>query len=444
MSKGHTRYRVIRQSLVTAFACLLSAGPGTLLLFPFDAGTAWALERGGGRPANAAGSARAQKAPSKVDRKPRAASADQGSMRRAASAPAKTKAPAKATAPARTQQPVAADRSASVKKPTAGSQPAATSDTRQRLASREQSRAKRDDAERAALAERQAKERDASKRAQTSQATGAKREELQDRKDAQRREDRTDEIADKRDDRKEDIDERREQRAEEVADRRKEYQDNREEIREDRLDAIEELQENRLDHLEEAREDREDLIRDLQDERMDLWEDVYDDRRYWGDWDDDDDDNEWLWGIVGGVAGYAIGAAVNSPPEGTVPVVVPGSSTQYQYYGGAFYQPAPTGTGYVTTPAPVGAQVEAPPIDCTIVFGPDDTGYCFFQGAFFLYDDKHDQYIVAEPPTGTSVPYLPEGYEEVDIDGVTYMKLGTTHYRPYYEGDEVVYVVTKV
>jgi hypothetical protein len=44
---------------------------------------------------------------------------------------------------------------------------------------------------------------------------------------------------------------------------------------------------------------------------------------------------------------------------------------------------------------------------------------------------------------GTSVPYLPGGYEEVNIEGITYMKLGTTHYRPYYEGDEAVYVVTR-
>lgn len=88
--------------------------------------------------------------------------------------------------------------------------------------------------------------------------------------------------------------------------------------------------------------------------------------------------------------------------------------------------------------------MEAPPIDCTIVFGPDHQGYRFFQGAFFIYDEKNDQYIVAEPPTGTCVPYLPDGYEELEIQGATYMKLGATYYRPYYEGDEVIYVVTKV
>jgi len=139
-----------------------------------------------------------------------------------------------------------------------------------------------------------------------------------------------------------------------------------------------------------------------------------------------------------------IGAAVNSPPEGTV--AVPYGGTNYQYYGGAFYEPAPSGEGYVTAPAPVGAQVEAPPLDCTIVFGPDpaDPGYCFFQGAFFLYDEKRDSYLVAEPPMGTQVPYLPEGYTEETVNGVDYYKLGTIYYRPYLAGDDEIFVVSKI
>ena len=64
----------------------------------------------------------------------------------------------------------------------------------------------------------------------------------------------------------------------------------------------------------------------------------------------------------------------------------------------------------------------------------------FLQGAFSF----GDPYIVAQPPTGTSVPYLPNGYEEETIGGTTYMKLGPTYYRPYDEEDEVVYVLTKV
>jgi len=85
----------------------------------------------------------------------------------------------------------------------------------------------------------------------------------------------------------------------------------------------------------------------------------------------------------------------------------------------------------------VSAEVEAPPIDCTVVFGPEDEGYCYFQGAFFIYDESADQYVVVEPPAGTSVTHLPPGYEEVTVAGTEYMKLGGTYYRPYYEGDEV-------
>jgi hypothetical protein len=250
----------------------------------------------------------------------------------------------------------------------------------------------------------------------------------------------------KRGDRSRITEQSREDRKKNVDHRRKEYADNRDEIRDDRKNSMEEWQENRQDYLDAAREDRQDFAEDMMKEREDMWDDIYDNHRYWGDWDDDDD--EWLWGIggalVGGVAGYMIGAAVNSPPEGTV--AVPYGGTDYQYYGGAFYEPAPSGEGYVTTPAPVGATVEAPPLDCTIVFGPDpaDPGYCFFQGAFFLYDEKSDSYLVAEPPMGTQVPYLPEGYTEETVNGVDYYKLGAIYYRPYLAGDDELFVVSKI
>ena len=99
---------------------------------------------------------------------------------------------------------------------------------------------------------------------------------------------------------------------------------------------------------------------------------------------------------------------------------------------------------FLRTTATEFAEVEAPPIDCTIVFGPEDEGYCYFQGAFFIYDESAEQYVVVEPPAGTSVTYLPPGYEEVTVAGTEYMKLGGTYYRPYYEGDEVTYVVSDV
>jgi hypothetical protein len=422
--------------LSSVMATLLLIGPVLFAPAPGSngEGVAWAgkFDKGGG-----GGGKGTMPQKSKIDRKPRASSAKQGSMKEAsrerpgAQQQAKARPQAKPQAKAKPQVKPQQRASGSPKdQPFAGKadgkpqQQAKASSSRENLAARDQKNPKHTSAQQAA------------KKPDTSRLKGGQDRQTQ-----------------------------RADRDKQVKEGRQQYAANKQDIRSDRKKAAEELQQNKFDHRDEAREDRQDWAdesredrqkhqRQLANERRDLYEDIYDDRRYWGNndnyWDDDDDDdddnNGWLWGIggaiVGGVAGYAIGAAVNEPPEGTVAVPVDG--VPYQYYGGAFYEPAPSGTGYVTAPAPVGAQVEAPPIDCTIVFGPEDEGYCYFQGAFFIYDDSADQYVVVEPPADTSVTYLPPGYEEVTVAGTKYMKLGSTYYRPYYEGDEVTYVVSEV
>jgi hypothetical protein len=428
-----THARTIRQEVASgliaaALVILLGAGP-TLNMsdYPYGAGLAAAALRGGGggdagRSGRGGGGARAGQNRSKVDRQPRASSAKQGSIERANMKPAK-----KATREA-----------AAVKRPA----DAGTRD--QRLAKQAPSQLKRP-AAKTQKSDRSMSRNEWNKKLQSNE--GPRPGTKTDRKAA--RQDSTQKLGDRRSN----TEQSREDRKKNVEDRRKEYTANRDEIRDERKKSMEELQKNRQDYLDAAREDRQDFAQDMMKQREDMWEDIYDDRHYWGDYDDhhhhhDDDDDEWLWGIggalVGGVAGYMIGAAVNSPPEGTV--TVPAGGTNYQYYGGAFYQPAPSGEGYVTAPAPVGATVEAPPLDCTIVFGPDpaDPGYCFFQGAFFLYDEGSDSYLVAEPPMGTQVPYLPEGYTEETVNGVDYYKLGTIYYRPYLAGDDELFVVSKI
>jgi hypothetical protein len=402
--------------VVAALVMLLGAGPILNMTGdPYGAGLAAAALRGGGGggAGRAGGGARAGKQRSKVDRQPRASSARQGSIERANKKPAK-----KAT-----REAAAVKRSAAV----------GTRD--QRLAKQEPSKAKRPAAE-TQQTDRTMNRGEWNKKLQSHE--GPKPGTKSDRRAARL------DSTEKRGDRRNINAPSREERSKNVEERRKEFADNREEIRDDRKKSMEEWQKNRQDYLDAAREDRQDFAKDMLEEREDMWEDIYDHHHYWGDWDDDDDDNEWLWGIAGGVVGYMIGAAVNSPPTGTV--AVPYGGTNYQYYGGAFYQPAPSGEGYVTAPAPVGATVEAPPLDCTIVFGPDpaDPGYCFFQGAFFLYDEKSDSYLVAEPPMGTQVPYLPEGYTQETVDGVDYYKLGTIYYRPYLAGDDELFIVSKI
>lgn len=434
-----TAWKPARVFLSSVMATVLLIGPVLFSPASTGEGVAWAgkfEKRGDGMKARPQKS-RPQK--SKVDRKPRASSASQGSIKRAS----RERPAAQQQAKARPQL-----------KPQAKEKPQARLQDRASGSPRDQAFSRKPEGK------------------PQQKAAGSSRENLAARDQIKRKESQApqarDRVAARPDTSKvrigQDKQAQRTARDREVKEGRKDYTAKRKDIRDERRKAADELQNKRLDHRDEAREDWQDWAdasredrqrhhRDLANERRELYEDIYDDRRYWGrhdyywdDDDDDDDDDSWLWGIggvvIGGIAGYAIGAAVNEPPEGTVAVPVGG--VPYQYYGGAFYEPAPSGNGYVTTAAPVGAQVEAPPIDCTIVFGPENEGYCYFQGAFFIYDESSDQYVVVEPPAGTSVTYLPPGYEPVTIAGTQYMKLGGTYYRPYYEGDEVVYVVAEV
>ena len=51
-------------------------------------------------------------------------------------------------------------------------------------------------------------------------------------------------------------------------------------------------------------------------------------------------------------------------------------------------------------------------------------------------------YEVIEPPQGATVPYVPEGAAEKEIDGETYFVYGNTYYKAFYSGSDVVYMVT--
>ena len=84
--------------------------------------------------------------------------------------------------------------------------------------------------------------------------------------------------------------------------------------------------------------------------------------------------------VAGTIAGIAIGAAVTAPPRGYRTVYYGGSP--YAYYGGVFYQPAPSG------------------------------------------------YVVIAPPVGAVVPMLPPGAVVTNVNGVTYYSYDGYYYQP--------------
>lgn len=371
--------------------------------------------RGGGlRGGGGLGGGRA----SRIDRQPRAASAKTGSIKPRSSRPAQGK-----VSPAGGSK--LKDRTAGGKRPAGLSSVSDARADKARVASTGQQRDRKDIA--GNIDKTAARDRAASTRDKVSGNRAAPRRDLRDRKVSPKQRD-----VQKRD----------------LQKGRKDYEGKRKDIRKDRGDTLVELQENRQEFKKERREDRMDFAENRREDRMDFREDMLRERsRMYGDlyyhhhyWGYNSNDN-WFWLLFGGIAGYAIGASINDQPEGSVPVST--GNTTYQYYGGTFYQASPDGNGYTTVPAPANAKVEAPPIDCTIVFTPppDDLGYCYFQGAFFLYDDKSDNYVVTIPQTGTEVPYLPEGYETISVDGVDYYTLGAVTYRPYMAGDNESFVV---
>jgi len=52
-------------------------------------------------------------------------------------------------------------------------------------------------------------------------------------------------------------------------------------------------------------------------------------------------------------------------------------------------------------------------------------------------------YEVIEPPPGATVPYVPEGAVEKEIGGETYFIAGSTYYKAFYSGSDVIYKVVE-
>lgn len=86
-------------------------------------------------------------------------------------------------------------------------------------------------------------------------------------------------------------------------------------------------------------------------------------------------------GLAAGlVTGAVVGAAIAAPPRGYSTVYV--GSVPYAYYGGVYYQPAPSG------------------------------------------------YVVIAPPIGVIVPILPPGASLVSVNGAPYYLFNGLHYQP--------------
>jgi len=212
----------------------------------------------------------------------------------------------------------------------------------------------------------------------------------------------------------------------------------REESRSDRSTERTEDSDKRQEERSERTEDRQDGLNERQDDRQDFYED-----NHWGyGWGGH---YHGYYGAGGLWAGLFIGAAIASIPHQHEVVVVTG--TTYYYSSGVYY--VSSGSGYTVVEAPPGATVQELP-EQTVNVNVNVSGETVQYANGTYYEEKppaeegaEAAYEVIEPPNGATVPYVPEGAVEKKVGDQTYFVAGTTYYKAFYSGSDVVYMVTE-
>lgn len=135
-------------------------------------------------------------------------------------------------------------------------------------------------------------------------------------------------------------------------------------------------------------------------------------------------------------AGIAPGMLFNALPSGYLPLTV--GNNPYYYYGGAYYEQAPS--GYVAVNPPIGAIVPAPPPGAeAISAGPNV--YYYAGGAFYLQGPQG--FTVVAPPLGVTVSVLPPGTAPVYIGATLYYQFDGAYFLPVMENGVVVYTTVQ-
>lgn len=181
-----------------------------------------------------------------------------------------------------------------------------------------------------------------------------------------------------------------------------------------------------------------------------------------------------------------VGAYVATRPRTYTTVVVSGST--YYYAGGVYY--VSSGSGYVVVSSPPGAVVYAVPTHTTVVY-VNETPYYYYGGTYYVVTSEpapqptvivensatsvketypsyahtgqasgeknagaaspelppmtedEESYKVVAPPTGATVPYLPDEADSETVNGKKYYVYEGTYYRPFSSEGDTVYMVVE-
>ena len=97
---------------------------------------------------------------------------------------------------------------------------------------------------------------------------------------------------------------------------------------------------------------------------------------------------------------------------------------------------------YVVSRPPVGIRVQRLPHYRTIWL--NNICYYYYYGTFYRYIDAMSTYEVVVPPVGAIVESIPEGYQQLTIEGQTYYIVDGIQYKPVIYDGEIWYEVIKV
>jgi hypothetical protein len=97
----------------------------------------------------------------------------------------------------------------------------------------------------------------------------------------------------------------------------------------------------------------------------------------------------------------------------------------------------------MNAPGPVGdvAGTDLAPVGGRALVGVDEAAYEGVEPGDLGDEYPDENFRVVEPPIGVTVTVLPEDTAEKKVGDDTYFAYAGTWYKPFYSGEEVVYMV---
>lgn len=120
--------------------------------------------------------------------------------------------------------------------------------------------------------------------------------------------------------------------------------------------------------------------------------------------------------------------------------VVRYSGADYYFKKGVFYSYDHVHSHYVVTRPPLGVRVNVIPQSRIIYL--NDVNYYYYYGVF--YRKVFNEYEVVLPPVGAIVESIPDGYEQLMVNGNTYYIVDGVQYKAVVYHGEIWYEVVKI